>query len=91
LVSWDLGLTLMNLPSSTLATYTKAEVTCILAFLCRVTRFSMNSHGNEGVERLLSHDVLNPILRLAFSATSTTIRLAATKGLCILLPFSSPR
>jgi hypothetical protein len=42
------------------------------------------------MQRLLSHDILSPFVRLSFMADSMSIRSAATKSASLLLPYSSP-
>jgi hypothetical protein len=89
---FDIGFGIMDRPVATfsIGNCDVAESIGIIGAICRISHLSLKNQGTSGVQRLLSHDVLGPLLRLAFLANSTSIRIAATKAVCLLLPYSSP-
>ena len=89
---FDIGFGIMNRPVGTLSVGTcdVAESIGIIGAICRISHLSLKSQGAVGLQRLLSHGVLGPLMRLTFLANSTSIRIASTKALCLLLPYSSP-
>ena len=89
---FDIGFGVMDLPmtASTIGSLDTAESLGIIGAVCRVSYMSLKSQGPTGMQRLLSHDILSPFVRLSFMADSISIRTAATKSVSLLLPFSSP-
>lgn len=93
LTSWDFGLTLLAPPKSLFPNglFGRAETVGILGALCRITRLLYRQLDTSGIEKLLSHGVLEPVMQLGFSSNSTAVRMAASKALCGILPFAAPR
>jgi hypothetical protein len=57
---------------------------------CRIARLTLQSSQSIYLERLLSHDALSSLLRMSANAKSNSIRLAATKAVCLILPYTPP-
>ena len=72
-------------------TCSNAEAVSLIGTLCRKARSLKAEKGKQGLERLLSQGILSPLLSLTFKGSSATVRLAAAKATCLLLPYSSPR
>jgi hypothetical protein len=89
---FDIGFGLMEKPMSTFmfGACDVGESIGIIGAICRISQLSLKNRGTSGLQRVLSHDVLGPLLRLSFLANSSSIRIASTKAVCLLLPYSSP-
>lgn len=89
---FDIGFKTMDRPmtASAIDSLDAAESIGIIGAICRVSHISLKTQGFSGMQRLLSHDILSPFIRLSFMADSVSIRSAATKAVSLLLPYSSP-
>jgi hypothetical protein len=89
---FDIGFGTMDLPmtAGNIGSLGAAESIAIIGAICRVSHMSLKSQSVSGIQRLLSHDILSPLIRLSFMADSMSIRFSATKSLCSLLPYSLP-
>ena len=65
-----------------------AEVVGMIGALSRVGK-SLQADKGKGIDRLLSHDILSPLLLLMFHGYSETIRVCAAKATCQLIPHAS--
>ena len=94
IISWHVGMSFVVSPclgtngSSLLSG--KIDTISILGTVCRMYQ-RMLTQPNNGVQKMVHHDILKPILDLVFHSTSTTVRLAASKTASMLLVFVSPR
>lgn len=91
-VAWNLGLSCIHSTDITLSPhFGRAETIKVLGSISRIARSMFEQMGHSGMERLLHHDVLQPLLRLTFLSNSSAVRLAAVQSMAILVPHSTPR
>jgi hypothetical protein len=95
IVRWDKGLALMSslvdADAGDGVSTNRNEALKVLAIFCRICRASANQPGSSGLSRLISHDVLTPLLDLTFHAHNTSVRSAASTACAILLKYAHPR
>ena len=65
---FDPGLCAMERPKnmSTVGSCNVGETIGIIGAVCRITHLALKKQCTIGVESLLSHDVMDPLLRLSF-------------------------
>ena len=92
IVEFDLGMTVMGrLNIMNAFNFTNMmETVRIVGVISRCGHKAVTRALPLILERLLAHDIIDPLLSLCFSAASINVRQIATKALCLLLPYSSP-
>ena len=68
----------------------KQDAIYTLGTVCRMYR-NMLTQPNKGIQKMIHHDILKPILDLMFNSTSTTVRIAASKTASKLVVLVPPR
>jgi hypothetical protein len=91
-LDWDISFSTMLPPMnlSTKGSCSIAETIKILSVLCRITNSLFKEQGKYGIERLISQDILIPLMKLSFQANSSTVRMKATQTLSMMMAYSNP-